>query len=153
MTGDLEHSGVRTWQRNAGRVGEREERVGGWVGGAGDLLLSGDLMRVAEEEDRRLLMPASDDCFRFMVDVERLSTRREEERQTREAGFTLEVSQRGWACGYKLGRTRFWETLVICNGRWGAPLIYPKESYSTSVYADVIHPLTCWLNVTAAHLH
>lgn len=64
-------------------------------GGTGDLLLSGDLMRVAEEEDRRLLMPASGGCFRFMVDVERLSTRREEERQTREAGFTLEVSQNG----------------------------------------------------------
>lgn len=91
--------------------------MGGWVGGAGDLLLSGDLMRVAEEEDRRLLMPASDDCFRFMVDVERLSTRREEERQTREAGFTLEVSQRGWASGHKQERTWFCETLVICNGR------------------------------------
>lgn len=53
-------------------------------------------MRVAEEEDRRLLMPASGCSFRFMVDVERLSTRREVvqmERQTREAGFTLEVSQ------------------------------------------------------------
>lgn len=50
-------------------------------------------MRVAEEEDRRLLMPASDGCFRFMVDVERLSTKREEERQTREAGFTLEAGR------------------------------------------------------------
>lgn len=39
----------------------------------GDLLLSGDLMRVVEE-DRRLLMQASGDCFRFVVDVERLST-------------------------------------------------------------------------------
>lgn len=58
-----------------------------------DLLLSGDLIRVAEEEDRRLLMPASDSCFRFMVDVERLSTKMEEERQTRKAGFTLEVGQ------------------------------------------------------------
>lgn len=49
-------------------------------------------MRVAEEEDRRLLMPASDGCFRFMMDVERLSTKREEERQTREVGFILEAS-------------------------------------------------------------
>lgn len=39
----------------------------------GDLLLSGDLMRVVEE-DRRLLMQASGGCFRFVVDVERLST-------------------------------------------------------------------------------
>lgn len=62
--------------------------------------MSGDLMRVAEEEDRRLLMPASDGCFRFMVDVERLSTKREEERQTREAGFTVEASQGGRAFGY-----------------------------------------------------
>lgn len=58
-------------------------------------------MRVAEEEDRRLLMHASGGCFRFMVDEERLSTGREEERQTREAGFTLEVGQRGWAFGWK----------------------------------------------------
>lgn len=65
--------------------GEQEHITGG------DLRLSGDLPRVVEEEDRRLLMPASDGCFRFMVDVERLSTRREEERQTREEGFTLEV--------------------------------------------------------------
>lgn len=34
-------------------------------------------MRVAEEEERRLLMPASGGSFRFVVDVERLSTRRE----------------------------------------------------------------------------
>lgn len=40
---------------------------------AGDLLLSGDLMRVVEE-DKRLLMLASGGCFRFVVDVERLST-------------------------------------------------------------------------------
>lgn len=65
--------------------GEQEHKTGG------DLLLLGDLPRVVEEEDKRLLMPASDGCFRFMVDVERLSTRREEERQTREEGFTLEV--------------------------------------------------------------
>lgn len=39
----------------------------------GVLLLSGDLMRVVEE-DRRLLMQASGGCFRFVVDVERLST-------------------------------------------------------------------------------
>lgn len=39
----------------------------------GDLLLSGDLMRVVEE-DRRLLMQASGGCFRFVVDVDRLST-------------------------------------------------------------------------------
>lgn len=58
---------------------------GGETGGGkqGDLRLSGDLMRVAEEEERRLLMLALDGCFRFMVDVERLSTIREEERQTR----------------------------------------------------------------------
>lgn len=60
-------------------------------------------MRVAEEEDRRLLMPASDGCFRFIVDVERLSTKREEERQTREAGFTLEVGQWGRAMGEHKG--------------------------------------------------
>lgn len=96
------------------------------MGGAGDLLLSGDLMRVAEEEDRRLLMPASDDCFRFVVDVERLSTRREEERQTREAGFTLEVSQRGWASRYIQGRTRFCKTSVICNGHKPKRIIFNK---------------------------
>lgn len=90
----------------ATRMGEGKE--GGREGGAGDLLLSGDLMRVAEEEERRLLMPASGGCFRFIVDVERLSTRREEERQTREAGFTLEVSQRGRAFRCKQGgSTRF----------------------------------------------
>lgn len=33
------------------------------------------------------------------MDVERLSTKREEERQTREAGFTLEVGQSGRAFG------------------------------------------------------
>ena len=43
--------------------------------------MSGELIRVAEEEERRLLMPASDDCFRFMVDVERLSTREEDDTQ------------------------------------------------------------------------
>lgn len=94
-------------------------RKGGKEGGKrGDLLLSGDLMRVAEEEDRRLLMPASDDCFRFMVDVERLSTKREEERQTREAGFTLAVSQWGRAFGCTQGSTRFGKILIplICNG-------------------------------------
>lgn len=53
--------------------------------------MSGDLRRVADEEDRRLLMPASGGCFRFVVDVERLSTKREEERQTREAGFKPEA--------------------------------------------------------------
>lgn len=60
-------------------------------GKRGNLLLSGDLMRVAEEEDRRLLMLASEGCFRFMMDVERLSTKREEQRQTREVGFILEA--------------------------------------------------------------
>ena len=39
-----------------------------------DLLLSGDLMSVAEE-DRRLFMPESAGCFRFMVEVERLSAK------------------------------------------------------------------------------
>lgn len=56
--------------------------------------MSGDLRRVADEEDRRLLMPASGGCFRFVVDVERLSTKREEERQTREAGFKPETKGR-----------------------------------------------------------
>lgn len=61
------------------RYGRRKGRVTeGEGGGAGDLLLSGDLMRVAEEEERRLLMPASGGSFRFVVDVERLSTGREE---------------------------------------------------------------------------
>lgn len=100
---------VKTKRWNVRRVGGRQgrrvkgregRRVGGREGGErGDLLLSGDLMRVAEEEDRRLLMPASDDCFRFMVDVERLSTSREEERQTREAEFTLEAGQWGRVIG------------------------------------------------------
>lgn len=65
-----------------GREGEREPmRKGGREGWKrGDLRLSGDLTRVAEEEDRRLLMPASDGCFRFMVDVERLSTEGERRR-------------------------------------------------------------------------
>lgn len=65
--------------------------------------MSGDLTRVAEEEDRRLLMPASDGCFRFMVDVERLSTRREEDRQTGEAGFKLEVGYWGRHLGAHKG--------------------------------------------------
>lgn len=71
------------------------ETKGGEQGSREDLLLSGDLVRVAEEEDRRLLMPVSDGCFRFIVEAERLSTKREEERQTREAGFTLETCQWG----------------------------------------------------------
>lgn len=41
-------------------------------------------MRVAEEEERRLLMPASGGSFRFMVDVERLSTGREGGRTDRQ---------------------------------------------------------------------
>lgn len=84
----------------AGRGGK-----GGW-GKRGDLLLSGDLMRVAEEEDRRLLIPASDGCFKFVVDVERLSTKGEEERQTGEAGFKLETSQRGRESGFTEGSER-----------------------------------------------
>lgn len=66
------------------------EEGGKWTrrDGGRDLLLSGDLRRVAEEEDRRLLMPASDGCLRFMMDVERLSTKREDERQTRGGGYT-----------------------------------------------------------------
>jgi len=79
--------------------------------------LSGDLIRVAEEEDRRLLMPASDSCFRFMVDVERLSTKREEERQTREAGFTLEVGQWRRALGCIRGRTRLFKILIALIGK------------------------------------
>lgn len=50
-------------------------RVGGGVNGGAHLLLSGELTRVAEEEDRRLLMSESPCCFRFMVDVQRLSAR------------------------------------------------------------------------------
>lgn len=96
--------------------GEEANRIGGGGCYTGDLLLSGDLTRVAEEEDRRLLIPASGGCFRFMVDVERLSTRREEERQTREAGFTLEVGQRGWATGCTGGSARFCKILIICDG-------------------------------------
>ena len=55
------------------RVGTGE---GGGVSGGGGahLLLSAELIRVAEEEDRRLLMSESPGCFRFMVDVQRLST-------------------------------------------------------------------------------
>ena len=79
-------------------MGRRREKgtkeLGKEGGKRGDLLLSGDLMRVAEE-DKRLLRLASDGCFRFMVDVEILSTKRGEERQTREAGFEEEVSHRG----------------------------------------------------------
>lgn len=58
----------------------------------------GDLMRVAEE-DKRLLRPASDGCFRFVVEVKILSTKRGEERQTREVGFEQEV--RGLTFGHK----------------------------------------------------
>lgn len=98
-----------------------EGRKAGREGSAGDLLLSGDLMRVAEEEERRLLMPASGGCFRFIVDVERLSTRREEERQTREAGFTLEVSQRGRAFRCKQGgSTRFCGMPLMSSGQCNA---------------------------------
>lgn len=66
--------------------------AGGWEG---DLLLSGELMRVAEEEDRRLLMPASNSCFRFMVEVERLSTKgwRETHRQEGREGVIQETDQ------------------------------------------------------------
>lgn len=78
-----------------GRKGEREGRRGG----AGDLLLSGDLMRVAEEEERRLLMPASGGSFRFMVDVERLST-------GREGGRTDKQGRRGLHWRLAKGRRR-----------------------------------------------
>lgn len=64
-------------------------------------------------------MPASDGCFRFMVDVERLSTKREEERQTREAGFTLEVGQSGRAFGCThTHSTRFCKILIPLNVQW-----------------------------------
>ncbi len=114
---------VKTEHRNAGREGGREgggegaNEEGREGGKTEDLLLSGDLMRGAEEEDRRLLMPASG-CFRFIVDVERLSTRREEERQTREAGFTLEAGLWGRAFGCKRGSARFCKIVIplICNG-------------------------------------
>lgn len=81
-------------------------------------------MRVAEEEDRRLLMLASDGCFRFMMDVERLSTKGEEQRQTREVGFTLEASLRGRVLECIWRNTRFSVMLmVICT------VIYtPNES-------------------------
>ena len=55
-------------------------------------------MRVAEEVERRLLMAASPDCFRFMVDVERLSTRRgreEVERKGREEVEEEEEDRQG----------------------------------------------------------
>lgn len=55
--------------------------------------MSGVLMSVAEEEDKRLLMPASDGCLRLVVDVERLSATGKEEEHTREAGFTQGASQ------------------------------------------------------------
>lgn len=46
--------------------------------------MSGDLPRAAEEEDKRLLMPASGGCFRLVVDVERLSAKsREKNKQGR----------------------------------------------------------------------
>lgn len=41
------------------------------------------------------------------MDVERLSTKREEERQTREAGFTLEVGQSGRAFGCTHTHTQY----------------------------------------------
>lgn len=93
-------------------------RKGGRVGGEMEnLLLSGDLMRVAEEEDRRLLMPASG-CFRFIVDVERLSTKREEETETREAGFTLEVGLWGRAFGCTDGSARLTQILIPLIRNW-----------------------------------
>lgn len=49
--------------------------------------MSGELRSAAEEEDRRLLMPASEGCFRFMLDVERLSTRRERRHTDRGGGI------------------------------------------------------------------
>lgn len=58
--------GVRQETRAQIQKGVKEGRD------TGDLLLSGDLMRVVEE-DRRLLMQASGCGFRFVVDVERLS--------------------------------------------------------------------------------
>lgn len=46
------------------------------------------------EEDRRLLMQASGCGFRFVVDEERLSNiEGEEDKQTREEGFTWEVGR------------------------------------------------------------
>lgn len=55
--------------------------------------MSGDLIRVAEEEDKRLLIPASDGCFKFMVDVASLSTETGEERQTKEMRLKPDVGQ------------------------------------------------------------
>ena len=71
--------------QTSGRSGEEK--------GRGDLLLSGVLMRVAEEVERRLLMAASPDCFRFMVDVERLSTRRGREEVERKGREEVEVEE------------------------------------------------------------
>lgn len=73
--------------------------------------MSGDLPRVAEEEDKRLLMPASGGCFRLVVDVERLSAESGEEEQTREEGFT-----RGQPIGKGLQvQTRDYEALLLAN--------------------------------------
>lgn len=73
-----------------------------------DLLLSGDLMRVAEEEDRRLLMPESAVCFRFMVEVERLSAKGRQGQTDREG--------RGSYTGGPLGD---WAWGRGNRGRWG----------------------------------
>lgn len=80
----------------AGKGGESEE----------DLLLSEDLMRVAEE-DKRLLMVASG-CFRFVADGKRLSAGMEG-RQTREVGFTLDAKQERRNFGCKQSSTRLIE--------------------------------------------
>lgn len=90
-------------------------------------------MRVAEEEDRRLLMPASYGCFRFMVDVERLSTSREEERQTREAEFTLETSQWGRVIGCTQRRTRLYKILI--------PLIRKRQYVASLIGLKYIHKI------------
>lgn len=71
---------------------------------------------MAEEEERRLLMPASGGCFRFMVDVERLSTEGEEDRQTRGRGLHWSQAAGGGASGAQ-GSTRLYRLILlyICN--------------------------------------
>lgn len=70
-----------------------------------DLLLSGDLMRVAEEDKRLLIVAAG--CFRFVADGKRLSAGMEEERQTGGLGFTLDAKKERRNSGYKQSSIRF----------------------------------------------
>lgn len=76
----------------------------------GDLLLSGDLMRVIEE-DRRLLMQASGGCFRFVVDVERLSTWKGGGGKTDNGGRVYTGG--GWAFRHKCKHNTHFMTLEV----------------------------------------